>query len=659
MYFLKQGKLQSFDAHKMPVFKETRKDDWVIWGWTDFSKSGNIEDTKWNNLQPNYYEWLYNSSSKHRAIINRKNLFICGKGLKPEDSGLDLEDKIKLRGFILGLKDKDFVKNISTSLTKIGGFCYEVIPSKNGKKIDPHFIDIENIRVSKKEYDGDGKELPPIYYYTCDWSAKKPEENPDFTIFEDWDWSGKFESNKRYLVYYKENRKDVYPIPEYTAAVPYIAADYEVGNFTLNNTKSGFTGGYLVNFYNGEPEEDQKAEIESYFKSKFTGSDNAGEPLLSFNEDKDSGVELVPLNANGQDDRFINLNNQIREEIFSGHTVDPVVVGLQGNNGFNNNADEKRTAVEDFQNYYVKGKQLEIESHINAIREFNEIKGNVYIERLDPIQPQFSSADIIQIATLDEVRKLNGLPKSSTESNAVADALGTISPLVATKVLETMTAEEIRAIVGLSTKSGGVEVKRTEGTDIFNEQKDFTDNEWIHHFAINGTFDDELEIINEREFTGTDYFQAEEQEHEFLTSLETLILKLLLGNPSMSVEEIAKVSKRPVEEVKKTYEDLEKDGKIKDGEAQEEPPELFIVYKYALRPNAPALKTESRPFCKNLMTLSKFKSWTLDDIRLMNNGQGLPVFLSRGGWYNNPDTGRTEPRCRHQWKQVLVRQKPR
>lgn len=620
MYFLKQGKLQSFDAHKMPVFKETRKDDWVIWGWTDFSKSGNIEDTKWNNLQPNYYEWLYNSSSKHRTIINAKSLFICGKGLKGDHKGLNLQEQIELNAYLMGLNDSELVKNLTNSLLKVGGFCYELIPSKNGKKIEPHFINISNVRRSKPEYDSKGREKDPVYYYTCDWNARKPQENPDFTTFYHWDWSGNYDRNKRYLVYYSMDSEQLYPIPEYTAAVPYIAADYEVGNFTLNNTKSGFTGGYLVNFYNGEPEEDQKAEIESYFKSKFTGSDNAGEPLLSFNEDKDSGVELVPLNANGQDDRFINLNNQIREEIFSGHGVNPIVVGLQGNNGFNNNADEKRTEIEYFQLYYVTNKQQILEDHINAIRAFNGIKGEAYIQRLEPIKAQFSEQMLQAIYTQDELREMDGAEPLTDEQKT------------------TVTKETV-----------------TE----FSEERDFTDNEWIHHFAINGTFDDELEIINEREFTGTDYFQAEEQEHEFLTSLETLILKLLLGNPSMSVEEIAKVSKRPVEEVKKTYEDLEKDGKIKDGEAQEEPPELFIVYKYALRPNAPALKTESRPFCKNLMTLSKFKSWTLDDIRLMNNGQGLPVFLSRGGWYNNPDTGRTEPRCRHQWKQVLVRQKPR
>lgn len=48
----------------------------------------------------------------------------------------------------------------------------------------------------------------------------------------------------------------------------------------------------------------------------------------------------------------------------------------------------------------------------------------------------------------------------------------------------------------------------------------------------------------------------------------------------------------------------------------------------------------SRPFCRLLMQQAENgRTWTLKEIRNMNNGQGLPVESYCGGW-----------NCRHQWE---------
>jgi len=257
------GETYNFSAHKIPVFYEKKNVEWVYWGY-----STDYEDQEWNNLQPNYYDWLYNSSSKHRSIINRKTLFINGKGAKGDFKNLDAGEKAELGAFIFNVNNSEIVKKWGLNLTKVGGFCYEVIPEKNGKKIDAHYVNIKNIRKSKPEYDDEGRELPSTYYYTRNWKSRKPTENQDFTVFEEWDFTDNFDKSKRYLVYYSEDEENIYPIPEYTAAVPYIAADYEIGNFTYNNTKNGFSAGYLINFFNGDLEDDQKAEIVESIKAK-------------------------------------------------------------------------------------------------------------------------------------------------------------------------------------------------------------------------------------------------------------------------------------------------------------------------------------------------------------------------------------------------------
>ena len=93
------------------------------------------------------------------------------------------------------------------------------------------------------------------------------------------------------------------------------------------------------------------------------------------------------------------------------------------------------------------------------------------------------------------------------------------------------------------------------------------------------------------------------------------------------------------------------------GSTEVEQNQVFVVYKYALRGDAPKLKGESRDFCKNLISQSATKSWTREDITALNNKQLPDVFKSRGGFYNNPDTGVTTPYCRHVWQQRLVRLK--
>ena len=44
-----------------------------------------------------------------------------------------------------------------------------------------------------------------------------------------------------------------------------------------------------------------------------------------------------------------------------------------------------------------------------------------------------------------------------------------------------------------------------------------------------------------------------------------------------------------------------------------------------------------------------------DEIENLNNGQDLPVWDSRGGWWNKD--GANLPFCRHQWVQMVVKRK--
>ena len=457
--FLKQQgrELVKFNSHKPPVFEEVKSSEFVQYGYV---ARGDKDAKKWNNLYPDYLIYLYNRSAKNNAIINPKVKYIVGQGWAFESVGLTFNQKIELKSFIKDIEDSKITKQLELDNRIFGGFSCEIITSNDSEKITTSHIDFSKIRQFKTITDKEGNKSELKYGYTSDWTTNKPENNEDFEELFAFPWdSSEIDSSRRYIVYYKDYRPDSkeYPLPDYIGAVPYIESDYEISNFVLNNVKNGFSGGYLVQFNNGNPSDEDKQDISKRFDAALTGTDNAGKVVKSFNEDKDSGVEITPLGDNGQDDRYINLNKQIQGEIFTGHNFNPAIAGIQDGNGFNNNAGEIRVASEMFQNTYVDTEQRVLEDFFNSVAGYNGIPEKLFLIKLDVVSEPLSEATIVQISTVNELRERAGMPPSTVESNKVSEALSTLSPLVATKILETMSAEEVRNLIGLKTSAAGVQ----------------------------------------------------------------------------------------------------------------------------------------------------------------------------------------------------------
>ena len=107
-----------------------------------------------------------------------------------------------------------------------------------------------------------------------------------------------------------------------------------------------------------------------------------------------------------------------------------------------------------FTNTYVAPKQ-EVQEQIFNI--FAPVKGKLKIKQLEPIMPSFSEATLSQILTKDELREIIGRKPLDVQNvqSTDADALATLSPLVATKVLNQLTPNEVRKIIGKEPLQGG------------------------------------------------------------------------------------------------------------------------------------------------------------------------------------------------------------
>ena len=651
-----------FGGYELPQFKESKKGDWYEYG----------TERPYKNNYPDYLTKLYNESSKHNQIINSKVKFIVGQGFSIEGN-LSFKERAYIEGFLRMPNEDENLDDLLAKLAKdkkvYGGFSLQVRMSKNGKIAAVNHIDFCDIRCGVDNN---------LYYYTDDWTTRTPENNEDFKILMQFPYDDTAKSDVDYLIYYKEYRPDVgvYPLPDYVSAIPYLESDAQIANFTLQNIKNNLSAGYVISFNNGQPTEEEMHEIERRFKNYATGSDNAGKPLLSFTDQASDHPQIMPIPVNGQDERFINLNNQIREEIFTAHGItSPKLFGIKDSSGLGNNADEIAVASQLYQNLQIDPEQKIFNELINSILNFNGVVGSpVHIVKIEPVQRYFSEAAILGAMTQDELREKIGLPQSDVEANKVAEAIGLLSPLVATKVLDNMSIEEIRQLIGLK---GGI-TKTTES--LKKEFEGVQDEILFSQLEATGIEVEELETIetfikpiknleDAKQFENQLLNDFKFQINRVLTGVEKNVLDLLIDNPDLPITEIADALQLPQDQVNDIIAELQNSGALnkdfkptKDGKESIQKPEdeTFIVYKYIERADAPPLKTQSRPFCIKMLALSRTKRYTLKQLELLTNdfGQtGIDIFTKRGGWYNNPRTGQTTPYCRHIWEMQIVKLK--
>jgi hypothetical protein len=122
------------------------------------------------------------------------------------------------------------------------------------------------------------------------------------------------------------------------------------------------------------------------------------------------------------------------EQICFSHTIDPILMGIRTTGSLGGGADIKQA-------YVIFEKNVVMELRQQVVTIFNEI---LTIARI-PAEFTINNFQIIN----ETIVELDG------DSSKTNDALNSLSPLVATKVLETMTINEIRALASLTPVDGG------------------------------------------------------------------------------------------------------------------------------------------------------------------------------------------------------------
>lgn len=665
-------KLFKFDQVPLPVYKEVKGKDYVYYGE--------------KNDYPNYLLRIYNNSAKNNAIITGKVDYICGNGwtVKAEDE----MQKAKAFGLIDRINTKEeslneLTKKLVTDLSIFGGYYLQVIWTKGtGEIAELYHVDYYKVRTN----------LDNSEFYVSDNWIKNDNVNPrpDFETYPAFDPNN---TTGTQILYFKEYRAgaNTYSLPDYRGAISYIELDISIGEYHLNTINNGMFSSKLINLNGGKVSQEEEDRIERQFKDKFSGSKNAGKFMLAFNDSKENEPSIVDLSGTELDKHFDLLNKTVQQEIFTGHKVtSPMLFGVKTEGQLGGRA-ELREASELFQNTYVNAKQQSLEEVVNYLLKFNDIIAELEIKKTEPIAFQFSEQIISTNMTQDEIREKLGLApiekKESQGSQDIINSLNSLSPLIATKVVESMDVNELRQLIGLPVRTDITTPEQiaTEPAAAFSDHLHLEcsisehDADILKKFEGKGVSKDKFKVIesSKMHFSSMEDFIKQDLFAEYqLNDVQKKIINQIKRNDAVTIPQIAKAvgidEASVISRINTLIDDqvlvekISREGLItrsvtRTGEAaikRLEPITSFkVLYSYELRPNIPDLKegSQSRPLCAELVKRNLF--FTREEIQNLSNQLGYSVFQLCGGWYTNPNTGRRTPYCRHEWKRNVVVEK--
>lgn len=381
-------------------------------GWISFGE---------DNLYPQFLISLSNRSSLHSSILKQKSMLIGGNGFNKLGLSVDALSFLKN---VYNQDDLDqIVFKISMDLELYGGFYLNIVWSKDRNRIaEINYIDPSKIRIESKI---DPEKFPQgeNYWYCDDWNNSYRHKP---VLYQGFSTSNK--KNLSQILYVKEYRPgtEFYARPEYESGIRWIELEWEISNFHLNNVKNGFHPSMHINFPIGQPSSEEAFEITKRLKNQYAGSEMAGNILVTFSDTKDSAATFEPINLNASDERFIMLNEQVREGILKAHRVtNPGLFGIE-TPGKLGNRNELLESLEIFQTQYIIPKQRIIEKTFNYLSRINgisdELKLNVYKPQFSKINTNMNDVVSVLTSALTTEQKYHVLLQNEYEES-VAKAL--------------------------------------------------------------------------------------------------------------------------------------------------------------------------------------------------------------------------------------------
>jgi hypothetical protein len=371
-----------------------------------------------DNLYPELLNQMYFSSPLHGAIVDFKTNAVIGGGFNLTTDKLTPQEKLEMFTFEKKANLKHTVKAVTKQLILHNRVYFKLYFGEKRK-----LIKIENVSPEKVRVGRDKK----MYFLCDDWSRRIgiEEIKPYHITCKD--------ACQLFSYEVKSVGQDYYSLPTYTSALNFAFLSGELSYFAKSNIQNSVFPSFAMMFPKRPQSEEEKHMIKETI-DRLKGAANAGKAVAFFANSADQLPKIESLPTNGNDKLFHEASALNTEQICFAHTIDPILMGIRTTGSLGSGSDIKQA-------YVIFEKNVVMELRQQVTTTFNEL---LTIARI-PAEFTINNFQIIN----ETIVELEG------DSSKTNDALNSLSPLVATKVLETMTINEIRALASLTPVDGG------------------------------------------------------------------------------------------------------------------------------------------------------------------------------------------------------------
>ena len=349
--------------NSLPVITEDTR---TRYGWIPFGVHGHDDFFDAVNL-------AYNQSTTNAACIEGIADLIFGKGVYSKRPEFDTT--------LQKILPQEDVKRAAFDLKLFGNAAFQVYWNDEHTRIIKFYhVPVQTLR-AEKIYDN-----PKIqnYYYCVDWNdQRKVRDKKLIPAFET--------SNEKMEILYIKNYTPnlyYYSLPDWISALQYSIVEAELSNLHTNNILNGFLPMVMLNMNSGIPAPEERQTIEDLLYAKFTGTNNAGKFMLSFNDDPATKPTIDIIQIDNLHEKFSYVAEYAQDRILVAHRVtSPLLFGIRtANNGFSSQSEEMKTAFSILQTMTIAPFQNVILNTIDyALANGGWEDAQLYFEQLTPL----------------------------------------------------------------------------------------------------------------------------------------------------------------------------------------------------------------------------------------------------------------------------------
>ena len=250
-----------------------------------------------SNEYPFYLLDCYKTCSTLKAIIDGNVNFVLG-------------DEVRINGVKASEEEMETLKELVRDFYIFGyGFVQPLVnPLVGVKRVER--LPAEYVRTDKDHQ---------AFWYSEKWYRGGTSKALVYPLFNKDTMNGVLMFGKG---------RETYPSPLWSASVKDVEIEKNIEEFHLNELEHNFLSSAIVNFNNGVPSDEEKAEIEKNMEEKFSGSKNGGRMMLCFNDNVQNRTTIDRLTSDNFDTRYTQLAQRSREQIFIAFKAQPILFGL-------------------------------------------------------------------------------------------------------------------------------------------------------------------------------------------------------------------------------------------------------------------------------------------------------------------------------------------